>query len=1203
VLEIFTCRFCGLMFLGGMPDDITLAARASLWPYETDLEGLSRDERQQHFRLFIIEEPRVERDVEFRSWNTTRIVDSTDPTAVRVWKESGRHRDDHTADPRPGACPRCSGRIYTRDGGSVREVIEPLDTMGHQAFALLTEEFFRLQPGTGLVPSPPQEITQTGWGRWQTGPRPPEPPEWVNSGRKAITFADGRQHAAVFSGDLFYSHRRDVFRQIMYTVLDTNQGNAIPSRNLHTEMMRLCIENAIDPLDKPDGGGDVDFWQLRQTNPPEAELLANDALWAMIRREITDRQLGFEAIGLARWVPLPGGAVSNLEQLDPFPGFTREESMVLLTNVVRILAAQDLVLPENMDPYHWGRIPGPGRPARVVTLQGGGNTFRWRHEGRNRLARYIRGVTEHCANVSLDSLFDAMWWALVNGGLLRTTSLGLDTWGIPITALALSPLPETVFACDQCGFLSAETVHGVCIRCNGRSTARTREELEQMRPNYYRRSALRALIQGMPDPFPLHVREHTGQIGVDDAMSRERHFKGKFRTTGPTPEDPYKDRVDVLSVTTTMELGIDIGDLSSVGMRNTPPTVANYQQRAGRAGRRGDDVATVFTMALHLSHDQYYFTRMSHMVAGQVRYPQLHLENQEIARRHLRAWALDLFFQSTPTPSGANILESWGSIRDFRLIGISELSDFIVREQGSLLSRASLMFPDGMPVVQWLEALPAEIESAIEGRRDELAFMDVLMQRQLLPRYGFPIDVVSLWTREPDTDRMYTEPVQRDRGIALSEYAPGGEIVIDGYIHRSIGLFDPFGDGTENHPSGWYYDCANCRHVEEEETSRETPPPQLLQCSICGSPTYPRQTLTPSGFRTEWGRQQVYRGGGRDIVGYTPQARLLPGEGGEYGEVLFGTRVRVNRRRGALLVVNAGPSGAGFLVCPDCGFAADTSTPHRTPVRRQGRWEMRTCAQSRANRVVLVHKFYSEVVVIRVDWGTDLYADPTLVSGKASLYSLGYALLRAASAYLQVDPSELAMGVRPYSQIDELGATSVGGDVYLYDTLPGGAGYAREIAAELTQIVTLARGVVDDCPTQCDSACHRCLLDYSNQRHHGLLDRGLASDALTYLLDGQIPALSVEEEQLLLERLHWFSTDDSRIDIEIEVNIGAFAVLSRSDGRRVVVKPIHTLSGGNRQVRINLASHTGIPSIVLAPAFVLSRLPFAIWRQAVEESR
>lgn len=1205
VLEVFTCRFCGLMFLGGIPDDPALAGRASLWPYEADLEGLSRDERLQRFHLFIIEEPGSDRGVQYRSWGTTRIVDRTDPMSIPVWDEPGRQLDNNTRDPRPWMCPRCNGYAYRRKSGSIREVIEPLDTMGHQAFAVLTEEFFRLQPGTGLTPDLQPDSVETGWGSWQVGPMPPEPAEWVNSGRKIITFADGRQHAAVFAGDLAYSHRRDVFRQMMYVALCRQQGEAISSLNLHTEVMRLCVQTAIDPLDKPDGGGDVDYWALRRVDPAEANRRAGDEVWAAIRREISDRQLGFEAIGLARWLPAPGGDIRNLQQVPRFPGFTQDESSILLANVVRILMIQDVVMPENSDPYHWGQIAGGGLPSKIVALESRENAFRWSHEGRNRLIRYLRSLLRHRVDVSLDRLMAALWDVLIRGGLLRHTILGPGTWGVPITALALAPLPDAVFACDHCGFLSGETIDGICIRCGGRSTARTRAELEQIRPNYYRRSAVRAMQEHVPDPFPLHVREHTGQIGVDEALSRERHFKGKFRTTGNTPDDPYKDRVDVLSVTTTMELGIDIGDLSAVGMRNVPPTVANYQQRAGRAGRRGDGVASVFTMALHLSHDQYYFTRMSNMVAGQVRYPELHLENQEIAHRHVRAWLLDLFFQRIQTSVGPNIVESWGNIRDFRQIGTNALANFIQQERDSLTQRANSMLPGGMPIADWLEALPEEIDLAIQRRSwsDDMPFMDLLLQAQLLPRYGFPIDVVSLWTHEPDLTSRFSEPVERDRGIALSEYAPGGEIVVDGYIHKSIGLFDPFGNGSENQPNGWYYDCVNCRHVEAEETSSDSPPPQLLQCFICGSPTDPQRTLTPSGFRTEWHRQLVYRGGGRDIAGYTPFARLLPGEGPIYGEPILGGRIRTSQHRGALLMVNTGPSGAGFLVCPDCGCAVDDPAAHRRPIWRHGRWEIRPCHQSQRNRVVLVHKFYSEVIVIRVLWDDELWADPTLVAGKASLYSLGYALLRSASAYLQVDPSELAMGVRPYSQTDQLGSIWVGGDVYLYDTLPGGAGYAREIAANLGDIAGLALTSVEECPTQCDTACHRCLLDYSNQRHHGLLDRRLAADILEYLLEGRRPSLSVEYERILLDRLHWFSTDDALLEIRILPDLGAFAVLNKRDGRKAVVKPVHTLQYGNREARLALAAETGIPSIVLAPAFELSRQPFSVWRRAMEESR
>lgn len=1030
VLEVFTCRFCGLIFLGGIPDDPALGGRASLWPYEYDMEGLSREERIRRFRLFITEEPRADRPVQFRSWATTRVVHRDDPTAVKFWEEKGRNENGDT-NPFPWTCPRCYGTAYQRDGGSPREVIEPLDTMGHQAFAVLCEEFFRFQPGlTYSSAIGPETTPDSGWGDWQVGPRPPGPPESVNGGRKVITFADGRQHAARFAGDLAYSHRRDVFRQLMLLSLEEHSGEPILARDLHSDLLRLCIENAIDPLDKPDGGGQLDFWELRRTDPPEMTRLANDALWSVIRREITDRQLGLEALGVARWLIAPGGSIQNLERVPAFPGFSQEESRILLTNVVRILAAEGIVLPPNNDPYYWTQIPGGGIPSKLLSVETLSGGFRWSAKGRNRLTRYLHSLLER-RTTSLEDLMDSIWQALLSGGLIRSTAAGPGTWGIPITLLALASLPENIFACDSCGFILAEAIDGVCIRCADSCRKTTIQELEENRPNYYRRSALNALRPSTSDPFPLHVREHTAQISVIDALERERHFKGKFRISGDTPDNPYRDRVDVLSVTTTMELGIDIGELCAVGMRNVPPTVANYQQRSGRAGRRSDGVAFVYTMSLHLSHDQYYFRHLKEMIAGSVRFPELNLENEEIAHRHMRAWMMDLFFQSYSLPAGLNVLESWGDVNHLRATGIDTIATFVQQNRDWLLKRGMAMLPPGMPLEQWIASLPSEIERAIHHRRDEEPVINVLMEAQMLPRYGFPIDVVDLWTQHPNIDIRVSEPIQRDAGIALSEFAPGGEIIVDGYIHKSAGLFDPYGDQTAYEPYGWYYECRNCRHVEILEDSSEVIPMTLEHCHLCLAPTEPRRVITPSGFRTEWGKQRVYRGGGREIVGYTSVARLLPGEGAEMGKMLLGERVRCHQRRGGLLQVNTGEAGKGFQICQDCGLVLENVTPHSRPVWRHGRWHFPPCPGTRLNRVVLVHRFYSEVALLRINWCNDLFADPTSKAGKASLYSLGYSLLRASAVFLQVDPAELAMGVQPYQLVDEFGSNRIGGDIYI----------------------------------------------------------------------------------------------------------------------------------------------------------------------------
>ena len=149
----------------------------------------------------------------------------------------------------------------------------------------------------------------------------------------------------------------------------------------------------------------------------------------------------------------------------------------------------------------------------------------------------------------------------------------------------------------------------------------------------------------------LIAAEHTAQLNTaqnDEVFSKAEEHELLFQDVNLDSDTLGRkfQAIDVLSCTTTMEVGIDIGSLSGVSLRNMPPARANYQQRSGRAGRRGNAVATVTAFGSADSHDEHYFTHPDQMIRGEVDDPTITLDNSEIARRHVTAYLLQLYHQA-----------------------------------------------------------------------------------------------------------------------------------------------------------------------------------------------------------------------------------------------------------------------------------------------------------------------------------------------------------------------------------------------------------------------------------------------------------------------------------------------------------------------------------------------------------------------------
>jgi hypothetical protein len=175
----------------------------------------------------------------------------------------------------------------------------------------------------------------------------------------------------------------------------------------------------------------------------------------------------------------------------------------------------------------------------------------------------------------------------------------------------------------------------------------------ELKPNLFFKRVYQTDFSSMKK---LCSADHTGQLRNEDRIDREDRFRADWKREDGQPDNSKirSESISALYCSPTMELGIDISNLSIVHMRNAPPNPANYAQRSGRAGRSGQ-AALVFTYcSSYSSHDRHYFQNARDMVAGIVAAPRLDLVNEDLLRTHLNA----LFLSEVGLPELRNSLEN-----------------------------------------------------------------------------------------------------------------------------------------------------------------------------------------------------------------------------------------------------------------------------------------------------------------------------------------------------------------------------------------------------------------------------------------------------------------------------------------------------------------------------------------------------------------
>lgn len=1234
VLELFSCRRCGLLFLGGIPDNV----HQSLWPWSDDLSG----ERQglREFQIFGVEQSNRWAQPEHRSTRTTLHSHPNDPYARPVYESTATIVDGKEISPFPAQCPRCQNYRAPGAFGEGREIIEPLRTRGPRSFSVVVENGFRVQPRAVESSAP-------------------------NFGRKALLFSDSRQEAAALAADLRVDHSNDLFRQLIFRVLhscSTCDGSGVveeagpyiigkpqeftrvkcpvcqgsgqvsnPTPVDFNELRRRVLQLELRIKINPTNDDVFDFFAKVENGDPSSIDLAETYFNVALRRELAEDEFSLEPLGLAGWrVRLP-------KQVGNFAPLTEEETIVFLRSVARLLASENVLLPPNpKKPWEWPQelVPEYERLVLIPGYQRVGRAIPYNLNNRRKLGRYVIAISlalvrdgrlkdETAAEKWRKYLHWPLWKALVGLNILQWAGAKINNqvpYGLRIDSFELVPIGSIVQQCQSCAYVMSEAVLNTCVRCGQETRSIPADSIK----NFYRLAALNALPDSIfDDPYPLRSIEHTAQIPGAEARDLERWFQDFFRDD----ENPDDHRIDVLSVTTTMEMGIDIGSLLCVGLRNVPPTVANYQQRAGRAGRRGSSVATVLSYARPLSHDQYYFQRPPEIVSQPPRVPELYITNDVIARRHVRSLVLQDFFRVFLSGRlSVDLFSSWGTVADFiNKQGATALQSYLRANGNGLLARCKkIVDPSFYGFLQrWMDDLVDEIVRVVESRDLKDDLFEALINLGLLPKYAFPVDVVSLsipslsYTADND-ESADTGGMQRDLKIALAEYAPGAEVIRgtfpQTYIFRSAGVYDPFAKSPDYHPNGVLIECKDCQSVKLIGVNDQCPD----QCEECGSfNLQPLPYLRPAGFTVDAALPNAgaekYKGGGRERSGYVAPARLLVGQTSfstGKPQAPFAPKLYTQVRVGQLFSCNKGPNRdfPGFIICPVCGRALDEDNlgshtypadvpPHRG--KNQGPRAGSMCPNTSdfQNQVILGFPFFSEVILLGVDLPSSMDAPFVEPAGKAIWYSFGTLIANAAARVLQLDPGELRVGIRAVRR----GPGRIHGEVFLYDDVPGGAGYARAIEQNLKDILEKALELSLDCHNaDCPGACYYCLYDYDNQMLHPLLDRQLGAAMLQYVLKGITPSLDTRIVQQATNAFEQFARAMWKVKPGVTIDKRYLPlILEDTTGQQVALWVIHPLlARPTPQERQSILSQHGLRCAVHT-SFDLERRPFWVLNHLV----